>query len=179
MHRQKVKLLLWFVVLFSVLALIVVPALAIDGHFTLKVEKAGEGTGTVTSDPAGINCGAVCEATFGHVTSGKLMGTGEGTQVILTATPDAGFAFVAWGGNCGCTLAPFLSGAGFEPGAETCIIQGQPGETRTCTADFGYPVGGIAVPVDKLGLLAPWLGLAALALFATLTVGLVRRRRGA
>ena len=40
------------------------------------------------------------------------------------------------------------------------------------------PVGGVVVPVDKLGLLAPWLGLAALASFATLGVVLVRRRRG-
>jgi uncharacterized repeat protein (TIGR01451 family) len=37
------------------------------------------------------------------------------------------------------------------------------------------PVGGIIVPVDRLGLLAPWLGLAALASFAALTVALVRR----
>ncbi len=39
-------------------------------------------------------------------------------------------------------------------------------------------VGGIVVPVNKLGLLAPWLGLLALASFATLTVALVRRGRG-
>jgi len=45
------------------------------------------------------------------------------------------------------------------------------------TITSGYPVGGIAVPVNKLGLLAPWLGLAALASFATLGVALVRRRR--
>ena len=49
---------------------------------------------------------------------------------------------------------------------------------KACTAAFGYPVGGIVVPVNKLGLLAPWLGLAALASFATLGVALVRRRRG-
>ena len=39
------------------------------------------------------------------------------------------------------------------------------------------PVGGIVVPVNKLGLLAPWMGLAALASLATLTVALVRKRR--
>jgi hypothetical protein len=32
--------------------------------------------------------------------------------------------------------------------------------------------------VNKLGLLAPWLGLAALGSFAALGVALVRRRRG-
>ena len=46
---------------------------------------------------------------------------------------------------------------------------------NTCTATFGYPVGGIVVPVNKLGLLAPWLRLAALACLAALTVVLVRR----
>jgi hypothetical protein len=38
------------------------------------------------------------------------------------------------------------------------------------------PVGGVIVPVNKLELLAPWMGLTAL---AALTVVLVRRRRGA
>jgi parallel beta-helix repeat protein len=38
------------------------------------------------------------------------------------------------------------------------------------------PVGGIVVPVDKLELLAPWMGLAAL---VALMVALVRKRRGA
>ncbi len=41
------------------------------------------------------------------------------------------------------------------------------------------PVGGIAVPVNRLGLLAPWLGLAALAAVVALGVVLVRRRRSA
>jgi hypothetical protein len=41
------------------------------------------------------------------------------------------------------------------------------------------PVGGIVVPVNKLELVALWMGLAALAALAALTVGLVRRRRSA
>ena len=40
------------------------------------------------------------------------------------------------------------------------------------------PVGGIIVPVNKVELLAPWMGLAALAGLAALTVALARRRRG-
>jgi hypothetical protein len=50
---------------------------------------------------------------------------------------------------------------------------------KTCIATFGYPVGGIAVPVDKLKLVAPWVGLAGLASLAALTAALVRRRRSA
>jgi hypothetical protein len=43
---------------------------------------------------------------------------------------------------------------------------------------YPVPVGGIIVPVNKVELLAPWMGLAALASLAVLTVALVRRRRG-
>jgi hypothetical protein len=50
---------------------------------------------------------------------------------------------------------------------------------KTCTATFSYPVGGFVVPVSKLGLVAPWMGLAALAALAAVTVALVRRRRSA
>jgi hypothetical protein len=39
------------------------------------------------------------------------------------------------------------------------------------------PVGGYIVPVSRLELLAPWMGLVALAALAAFTVGLVRRRR--
>jgi len=41
---------------------------------------------------------------------------------------------------------------------------------KTCTVAFGYPVGGIVVPVNRLGL-------AALAGLAALGVALVRRRK--
>ena len=173
-NRQKVKLLLWFATLLSVLVLVVVPALAIE-PFTLTVNKDGVGTGTVTSDDGKINCGEVCEATYGPPKSGKLML--PQVQVTLTATPDAGFVLTRWGQNCNCQLDSTRSGAGFGP--VTCTIIGAYGETRTCTATFGLPVGGIAVPVNKLGLVAPWMGLAALASFAALTVALVRRRRSA
>ncbi len=39
------------------------------------------------------------------------------------------------------------------------------------------PIGGIVVAVNKVKLLAPWLGLAGLASLAALTVALVRRRK--
>jgi len=37
------------------------------------------------------------------------------------------------------------------------------------------PVGGVIVPVNRLGLVAPWLGLAVLAALVALTVALIRR----
>jgi len=39
------------------------------------------------------------------------------------------------------------------------------------------PVGGVIVPVDKLGVVASWMGVVALAGLAALTIALVRRRR--
>jgi alpha-tubulin suppressor-like RCC1 family protein len=59
-------------------------------RFTLAVTRAGAGTGTVTSNPAGINCGATCAASYN-----------QNTVVTLTATAAAGSAFVGWsGGGC-------------------------------------------------------------------------------
>jgi hypothetical protein len=55
----------------------------------LKVNKAGTGAGTVTSSPAGINCGVTCEAEFE-----------VGKEVTLTATASAGSKFTGWTG-CG------------------------------------------------------------------------------
>ncbi|MBI4638792.1 MAG: S8 family serine peptidase [Candidatus Rokubacteria bacterium] len=56
---------------------------------TLAVTKAGFGSGTVTSDPMGIDCGSDC---FEAYTSG--------TMVTLTAAPAAGATFAGWSGAC-------------------------------------------------------------------------------
>jgi hypothetical protein len=50
---------------------------------------------------------------------------------------------------------------------------------KTCTATFGYPVGGFVVPVDRLGLVAPWMGLAALAVVAVAAVVVRKRQKSA
>jgi hypothetical protein len=158
-HRQKAKLLLWFTTLLSVLVLGVTPALA--GGVLLTVNRAGAGTGTVTSDPAGIDCGADCTEWYGPE-----------TQVTLTATPDAGSVFAGWSGDC---VRADTRGAGNGPNDRSITFTMF--DDMTCTANFGLPVGGIAVPVNRLGLLAPWMGVAAAASLAALMVALVRRRR--
>jgi uncharacterized protein YfaP (DUF2135 family) len=59
------------------------------------------GNGTVTSNPAGINCGTGGSDCFEEYA--------VDTQVVLTATPDTGETFLGWGGDCSgtnptCTL---------------------------------------------------------------------------
>lgn len=57
--------------------------------FALAVSRGGTGTGTVTSAPAGISCGATCNANFS-----------SGTSVTLTAAPAQGSTFAGWTGAC-------------------------------------------------------------------------------
>lgn len=59
--------------------------------YALTITKTGSGSGTVTSNPTGINCGSVCSYNFV-----------EGTSPTLTATPAAGSAFSGWSNNI-CT----------------------------------------------------------------------------
>ena len=73
-------------------------ATAPQGPFTLSVVKGGTGSGTVTSSPAGIDCGSVCNADYD-----------AGASVTLTATPDTDSAFTGWSGG-GCS------------GTGTCVV---------------------------------------------------------
>jgi hypothetical protein len=56
---------------------------------TLMVGVSGKGT--VTSSPAGINCGKTCSANYS---------TGTAVTLTATATPGTGFLFNGWGGAC-------------------------------------------------------------------------------
>jgi len=58
----------------------------------LIISRTGNGAGTVTSDPIGIDCGDTCQATFA-----------EDTEVRLEVTPKPGSFFSGWSGACSGT----------------------------------------------------------------------------
>jgi uncharacterized repeat protein (TIGR02543 family) len=74
-----------------------VSATPIPAYQPLQIAKSGTGGGTVTSEPAAIDCGTTCSASVA-----------TGTAVTLTATPDETSSFVGWSGDCTgtdpCTL---------------------------------------------------------------------------
>jgi hypothetical protein len=76
----------------------------------LTVFRSGSGSGTVTSAPAGIDCGTLCSAFFDAP-----------ADVNLTASAAPGSAFVGWSGAC--------SGSG------ACTVAVN--DTRTVDAKFG------------------------------------------
>jgi hypothetical protein len=65
--------------------------------YSLTVIKSGTGTGTVTSDPSGIDCGSICSYQFAF-----------GTNVTLTAIPDSGSAFGGWSGDVTCSCSTII-----------------------------------------------------------------------
>ena len=86
---------------------------------TLNVVLTGNGSGTVTSDPAGIDCGIDCSEVLP-----------EGTVVTLTATPDPGSAvgsgWLCAGDSCTVTISGDLTvGGDFGlTGVDTHIVDG-------------------------------------------------------
>jgi hypothetical protein len=81
-----------------------------------EITTAGTGNGTVTSSPAGLNCGTACSASYN-----------SGTVVTLTATPAPGSSFAGWGGT-GCS-----SGSVIVNTDETCTATFSPQSTQSFT----------------------------------------------
>jgi len=61
-------------------------------QYDLSLTFAGNGTGSVSSAPTGINCDADCSGTYDY-----------NTVVTLTAVSDPGFIFTGWSGACSGT----------------------------------------------------------------------------
>jgi uncharacterized repeat protein (TIGR02543 family) len=91
--------------------------------FTLQVNASG--SGTVTSAPAGINCGVDCSESYA-----------SGTSVTLTATPAAGYTFGGWNGG-GCS------------GTGSCTVSMT--VARTTTATFVASTQALSVSVTGSG----------------------------
>ncbi|MBZ0236736.1 MAG: DUF4215 domain-containing protein [Deltaproteobacteria bacterium] len=111
----------------------VTEAVTVEAEFadvdTVSLTKTGSsGTGTVTSDPAGINCGTGCSTTSA--------GFDDGTTVTLTATPAVGSVFIGWGGDC--------AGAGSNT---TCVLNTIQSD-RNVNAEFD---AAFTLDVMKLG----------------------------
>jgi hypothetical protein len=60
-----------------------------DSSSLLSVAIKGDGSGSVTSSPAGIQCGADCNESYE-----------PGTGVVLTANPAGSSTFAGWSGAC-------------------------------------------------------------------------------
>ena len=107
--------------------------------YPLSVSLTGIGTGTVSSDPAGIDCGGDC--TF------ELP---EDSQVTLTASPAAGSRFAGWSGACSgmglaCNLtldAALSAQARFEKQNWTLsVTRAGDGQGRISSAPMGIDCG--------------------------------------
>ena len=88
---------------------------------TLTVQKAGTGTGTVTSSPAGINCGTSC-----LIQSAPFNGSAQ-----LTAVADSGSSFAGWGGDCSGTA--LTTSVSVTNSNENCIATFSLGSMLTIT----------------------------------------------
>ncbi len=64
---------------------------AVDIH-RLTVTKQGTGKGTVTSTPAGVDCGTTCDSQFSQFNDGEV--------VTLAASAAQGSTFTGWSGAC-------------------------------------------------------------------------------
>ncbi|WP_158531632.1 MULTISPECIES: hypothetical protein [unclassified Meiothermus] len=93
--------------------------------FALTLSKNGTGSGTVTSSPSGINCGATCSANFA-----------QGTTVTLTATPASGSSFAGWSGAC--------------TGTGTCSVTMDAAKSVTATFNTA-PTSTFNLTVNKAG----------------------------
>ncbi len=96
---------------------------AVGGSETLTVSKDGTGSGTVSSAPAGIDCGGDCSEDYA-----------ADTVVTLTAVAADGSDFTGWAGG-GCS------------GTGTCVVTMS--SAQSVTATFGLEEEEETPPADE------------------------------
>lgn len=82
------------------------------GRATFTLSKTGVGSGVITSEPSGIQCGSVCSYAFPL-----------NTNIVLSATPDPGSQFMGWNGCVGFGACSMMFSGNIEVVAE---FQGVP-----------------------------------------------------
>lgn len=98
----------------------------------LSVDKGGTGSGTVTSNLPGIDCGKFCKGSFANEMFTK-------GQIILTASPDDGSVFDGW------TDCP-IPGSGDK--ANECTVTLQTAKDTNVAANFSPEITVITVAID-------------------------------
>lgn len=137
-------------------------------NYTIVVNKTGGGTGTVSSNPGGITCGADCNETYA-----------ANTVVTLSAMANVDSTFTGWSGpcsgtgNCVVTVNAAVSvGANFDvqrhtltvatAGSGTGSVTDAGGNINcpgTCSATFGYGTSVSLTPAPSGGsTFAGWSG---------------------
>ena len=159
------------------------------GPRRLTVSKPGNGAGTVTSAPAGIDCGSTCFADYDY-----------DTPVTLTAEPATGSDFTGWSGPCsGTSTCTVTMNAVRSVGANFVLEKRSLSVTRTgaglgtvtsgpagiscgplgsaCSADFDYEstVTLTATP-DSNSDFSEWTGPCASAIANVCTVNMSAAR---
>jgi len=143
----------------------------VASQYTLSIARSGTGSGTVSSSPAGINCGTSCSGLYN-----------PGAVVTLTGAPAANSVFAGWsGGGCSGTgtcsftvnanttvtamftqqsqtytiTASAGTGGSISPiGAKTMSSGGS--QTYTITPAAGYSIAGVTVDGTSVGAVASY-----------------------
>ena len=94
--------------------------------YVLTITKSGTGSGTVTTSPAGIDCGGDCSEAYA-----------DGTGVTLTALPAADSSFAGWSG-WKCADAHVTMRSDRTCTASFAAVDGAPTVNRWATSSVAY-----------------------------------------
>ncbi len=108
---------------------------------TLTISKSGSGAGTVTSSPAGIDCGSDCASDYA-----------SGTSITLTASASSGSTFSGWSGACsGTTVKCTLTMSADRSATATFATPSSSGGGTTTTVTTTVPTPTTPTPTPAAG----------------------------